>query len=210
MSRFLPKSMRGLVSRATRFSVGSMLWLSLVAALGCLWYLDRRQLQRQIDMVQGRDSTRWSIDQVLGPPNTKTFGDVSTAWASRIPDADEEWIVVEFPSATKPASLEIYETYNPGAVVEVRAVNMSGAESVLWSGKDPLAGTAGGKAVIPMDAAGSVRRFKIIIDSDAVAGWNEIDAVAVVDQQGGRQWAAAAWASSSYGFNREAPGWFWP
>jgi hypothetical protein len=47
--------------------------------------------------------------------------------------------------------------------------------------------------------AGSTTQIKIYLDSPAVPGWNEIDAVALVDAQGKRHWARRAAASSSYG-----------
>ena len=48
-------------------------------------------------------------------------------------------------------------------------------------------------------------RLKIELASEAHAGWNEIDAVGLIDKKGTRQWASKAWASSSYGKNRERP-----
>jgi hypothetical protein len=188
-----------------------MLWLSLLVAVLLLWYLDRERLSRQIAMRNVSHSTHWSIDQILGRPDTTSFGDIQTAWASKTQDAQDEYVVVEFPQAVMAAAVEIYETYNPGAVVRVSAVKANGSEVVLWSGVDPLqAATGGGISRIAFSTPRRTRRLKIYIQSTAVSGWNEIDAVALVDGRGGRQWAMQAWASSSFGLNREPPVWYWP
>ena len=43
------------------------------------------------------------------------------------------------------------------------------------------------------------RRVKIYLDSPNFPGWNEIDAVGLIDVRGKRQWAERARSSSSYG-----------
>lgn len=193
-----------------RVSLQSLFWLSLMAALCTLWYLDRTKLIEQLEVRQGFVTNSWSIDQVRGPPDTIGFGDLSTAWASRSPNTNQEWIIVEFPTSVKPTAVEIYETYNPGAVKEIYQVAANGGETMLWHGRDPLIGSLGGKATFPITSAAKLRRIKILIDSPAVPGWNEIDAVGLVEPSGRVHWASAAWASSSYGTNRAAPRWYWP
>jgi hypothetical protein len=81
----------------------------------------------------------------------------------------------------------------------------------LWQGTDPLQGTpGGGVSRIPFSVPRRTRRLKIDIASKSYAGWNEIDAVGLLDNQGQRQWASKAWASSSFGLNRKPPSWYWP
>ena len=41
-------------------------------------------------------------------------------------------------------------------------------------------------------------RIRIYLDSPKVPGWNEIDAVGLVDEKGTTHWAASARASSTY------------
>jgi hypothetical protein len=59
-------------------------------------------------------------------------------------------------------------------------------------------------AVASIALSGSIltNRVKIYIDSQRVPGFNEIDAVELLDASGGRQWASAAEASSGYGVTR--------
>ena len=65
-----------------------------------------------------------------------------------------------------------------------------------------------GTSKIPVNVDFPVTRVKIYIDSPAVRGWNEIDAIAMVDTLGKRQWADKAYASSSFGRNRKLPKWY--
>ncbi len=197
-----------------RFSVASILWMSLVVAILVLWYRDRVKLDQTLASIYGGNRTSWSIDQIIGQPDTQRQGDVPTAWASRLPDSGSEWIVVEFPIALNVATIEIYESYNPGAVTKISSVSATGAESVLWQGTDPLA--MAGRTLPPprstfkLSKPTSTRRLKIEIASGAFPGWNEIDAVAILDASGKREWVTQAWASSSFGTNHEMPSWFWP
>lgn len=196
-----------------KLSVASMLWLTLLIAILILWYQDHKRLSNQISTINGGvDSLSWSIDQVKGAPDTLGFGDRGTAWASTTEDAREEWLVVEFPSAKVVTEVHVYETYNPGAVVRIYSVDLAGGEELLWQGTDPLAASkvAGGIAKIKLDQSANTRRLRIVIDSASYPGWNEIDAVKMVDTNGGSQWVSKAWASTSFGKNRPVPSWYWP
>ena len=75
---------------------------------------------------------------------------------------------------------------------------------MLWSGEDPVKCDAGmGVAYVPVKADSVKADFAtdcitIYLKSTKVPGWNEIDAVGLVDQQGQLQWATTAEASSTY------------
>jgi len=49
------------------------------------------------------------------------------------------------------------------------------------------------------------QRAKIFLDSPAVPGWNEIDAVGLLDEFGITHWATGAQASSTYAEPAAAP-----
>jgi Protein of unknown function (DUF2721) len=198
-----------------QFSITSMLWMSLVAALAILWIRDHSELTR---LTKGPTvgNPSWSVEQILGPPNTPGIGDYPTAWASKTQDNQREWVIVEFARSVPVDQMAIYETLNPGAIVKVSTVSATGAEQVVWDGILPtvsLGSSAPGSAQqmnIKFKQPVDSRRFKIEIDSPSVRGWNEIDAVSISDAAGNIQWASDAWASSSFGANQEAPSWYWP
>ena len=175
-----------------------------------MWYRDREQLKNQFGFAPVA-AVSWSVDQVLGVPDTAGSGDKSTAWASKTADSQTEWLIVEFPSIEPISSVHIHETFNPGAVFQIDSVDWRGTETTIWEGVDPTAPTAGsGVSIIALPTPVKTRRIKIHLDSAKFPGWNEIDAVAIIGSDGSKQHASNSWASSSYGDNREKPNWFWP
>jgi hypothetical protein len=141
----------------------------------------------------------WGPEQIVGPPNSDA-GDQSTAWASGTQDDQQEWLLLEYETSVTPTAVQIYENDNPGAVTEVIAIDDDAREVTLWRwGEDtPLPPSDGLKLSLPVKIPFQVNRIKITLDSVSVPGWNEIDAVGLVDEEGDVQWAVAAAASSTY------------
>jgi hypothetical protein len=141
----------------------------------------------------------WGPEQACGPPDTHLAGDIQTAWASQTPDGQDEWLRLHYAKAVVPAAVQVYETFNPGALYRITARKADGSEVELWSGDDPVKSDAGmGVACIPVKADFATDCITIYLKSTKVAGWNEIDAVGLVDQQNNLQWASSAEASSTY------------
>jgi hypothetical protein len=142
----------------------------------------------------------WGTEQATGKPDTwPNQGDITTAWASQTADGQQEWLMLEYARPVNLKEVHIYETFNPGAVYRVTAFDLTGREIEVWKGKDPTApGSGKGISKITSKKKVKTNRIKIYIDSPAVQGWNEIDAVGLIDQQGKTQWATAADASSTY------------
>lgn len=150
-------------------------------------------------IYQAKGDRSWGVEQMIGAPDTPGSGDIPSAWASNTQDGQPEWLVLDYAEAVVPAAVHVVETYNPGALTKVSVFTSSGKEVVAWEGADPTAAGSGhGISKIPLKVSFPVRRVKVYLDSPAVPGWNEIDAVALVDRQGRTQWAAAAQASSTY------------
>lgn len=149
--------------------------------------------------VQGNGFRNWGPEQATGGPDTPTAGDMTTAWASRSQDNQKEWLQLEYEAAVTVTKVKVYETFNPGALTRVTSVDDEGKETEIWAGKDPTPMNSG-MGVSEVAAAGTptTKRIKIYLDSPAVPGWNEIDAVGLVDDKGNTHWATKARASSSY------------
>ncbi len=196
-----------------RFRLIDLIWLSLIAAILMSWQRDRERLLEEAEILKSQQlrTSAWSIKQVLGAPDTPQPGDQSTAWASMSQDASREWIIVEFPMAVEIKQVVVYETYNPGAVDRICTVNFMHDETEIWKGTDPTPTTSQlGRSLFKIKPGVQSRRLKIFLNSGAVRGWNEIDAVALYGTDGSVQWASNAWASSAYGENQALPKWFWP
>ncbi len=141
-------------------------------------------------------AVNWSADQASGVPDTSEAGDHPTAWASREPDAGEEWLEVSFADWVAAEEIVVAESYNPGAVVRIEALAADDRYHKIWSGDDPTA-TAPGELKVPVRSALEIGAVRVTLDTSRVPGWNEIDAIgAVVD--GETVWGASSEASSSY------------
>jgi len=159
-----------------------------------------------LDPARGDDNTAsadgkraWGPEQATGEPDTFQAGDIRTAWASLTPDDQKEWLLLEYAEAVVPAVVKIYETHNPGAVHKVTVFAPDGSEIPVWSGDDPTPPDKPmGVSEIPIKTNVKTNRVKVYIDSPSVPGWNEIDAVGLVDGTGKTHWAVTVTASSTY------------
>ena len=135
-----------------------------------------------IDVSSQYSDGAWAAEQVLGPPDVfPNYGDTAKAWASQGADDPEEWIEVGFERASSISEVEIYETYNPGAIDRIELVTAHGRRI------DAVTSTFAGNPSGSMQRRFSVRctaepivAVRVHLDSLAVAGWNELDAIGVV------------------------------
>ena len=125
----------------------------------------------------------WSARKVLGPPDVwPKHGDDQKAWASLSADGGIESIEVAFGEDFHAGGLEVYETYNPGAITRVELLGAAG-ESLVAHDAPAVADTSGKPHLLRL-AFGctpfAVHTIRLTLDSKAVPGWNEIDAIGVV------------------------------
>lgn len=139
----------------------------------------------------------WSAKQATGRPDTPLHGDFATAWAPLREDMGEVTLDLLYGTAVRVESVLLHETLNPGAVARILAFTPEGTWDVVWEGR-------GAPAQTPVWFAPPVRatdyvtsRIRVVLDTDRVPGWNEIDAVELVGDER-RQWAIGAEASSSF------------
>ena len=162
------------------------------------WYIWRDLAEQPLQQRS------WGTEQATGEPDTNEAGDISSAWASLSQDAQEEWLLLEYAELIEPLTVQVYETYNPGALTKVSVFNAVGMEEVVWEGEDPTPlGAEKGVSVVPFKVGYPINRVKLYFDSIRVAGWNEIDAVGLRDNAGQTHWATVAHASSTYAEQQE-------
>jgi hypothetical protein len=125
-------------------------------------------------------------------------GDIQTAWASASPDDQDEWLMLEYAEPVIPIAVDVYETFNPGALNRITVFKLDGEAVEVWKGDDPTpAGSDRGVSSVPIKVNFKTNRIKLYFASKAVPGWNEIDAVGLKDKNR-TYWAVAAEASSTY------------
>lgn len=128
-------------------------------------------------------SDAWSAAQALGRPDTyPAYGDIPTAWASVSQDDQPEFLELGFDAPAPINSISIYETYSPGAVNKVSVRNPNtGLWVEVWSGPAAPAGDASRifNVKFPLTSF-PVDAIRVDLNSPAVPGWNEIDAVGII------------------------------
>jgi hypothetical protein len=124
----------------------------------------------------------WSAQQATGAPDTPEAGDSATAWAAASADAEVETLVLVYAQPVTPIGVEIYESYNPGAVAKIEVLDPNtDTWVVVWEGVADTAGEAMAvfsPALTPVDF--STDQVRLTIDEPLIPDWNEIDAVKLV------------------------------
>ena len=143
----------------------------------------------------------WSAAQVMGAPDTAECGDFGTAWASQDSNGqDELWVF--FPHVVIPTRLDIYQTYNPGAITGVDLIQPDGSLLPVTNSADPGV-PCPGTMVLDIETDAMAIGAVIYLDQRITKNWNEIDAVQMTGRLAFdgllRQWASDASATSEYG-----------
>ncbi|MGV3720179.1 MAG: hypothetical protein ACO1SX_04645 [Actinomycetota bacterium] len=164
------------------------------------WYIWQDQNMEAVAATpQSRGGRSWGPEQVTGEPDTEGSGDIATAWASKTQDGQDEWLALEYARPIVPVAVIVHETFNPGALSRVSLFRPDTEEVDVWKGTDPTPPEKGhGVSIIPISTETAANKIKLYLDSKRVPGWNEIDAVGLIDQMGRTHWAVRAEASSTY------------
>lgn len=120
----------------------------------------------------------WSAMQATGAANVTEAVDSVSAWAASSQDGGIETLDLTFETAVVPSAIDIYESYNPGAVVAIAARDPNSNEwVVLWEGEEPT-GRAMRVFSPELTPPGfATDEIRITLDTTLASGWNEIDAV---------------------------------
>jgi hypothetical protein len=121
----------------------------------------------------------WAAARVLGPPDVyPAGGDNANAWASRDADAPTEFLEVGFDTPHRLRGVDIFETYNPGAVTHVEVITADGAHRVVYDGVARAMNVPSYQRSLAFACTDQkVVAVRVTLASQAVPGWNEIDAI---------------------------------
>lgn len=125
----------------------------------------------------GEDS--FSALQATGPSNTPLAGDYATAWAAQTADGGEETLELTFDVPVNPSGVAIFESYNPGAVVLIEALDIDNNTWVtIYEGVAEATEETSRVFVPELTPVDFVtNQIRLTLDTAAVSGYNEIDAV---------------------------------
>ena len=168
------------------------------------WTVTSQWATGSLRVTSEREKPSWCPSQAAGAPDTPGAGDYPTAWAPATSNGSPEWLEVEYDQARVPVFVEVHETYSPGAMTRVTLIDEGGREIEAWEGADPTSAAAGSgvsriKVSVPGGKTPAVKKVRVYVGRAEIRGWNEIDAVGLVDAQGTTHWATDATASSWYG-----------
>ncbi|MDD4962261.1 MAG: glycogen-binding domain-containing protein, partial [Candidatus Marinimicrobia bacterium] len=138
----------------------------------------------------------WSAQQLLGPPDAYPYHDVKSGlvWNPETADGQREFVELGFETPVYASGVMIYETFGAGAVDTVYVRNADdGSWHNVWSG---YAGSMHSiSRIFPVmfeQTAFMVDAVRLAINSPAVSGYQEYDAVALAGST--ESGASAEWA----------------
>ncbi|MBN8578325.1 MAG: hypothetical protein J0L66_15375 [Cytophagales bacterium] len=132
-------------------------------------------------------TTNWAATRALGEENVyPTHDDLPNAWASLTADGQREFLVLGFSEQQTVKKIEIFETYNPGAIDTVLLRNAATQKWVTVYSKPAATDLPKQSRILAIhliETTFMADAIRMAINSAAVDGWNEIDAVAITGQK---------------------------
>jgi hypothetical protein len=122
----------------------------------------------------------YTPNAATGEPDVERYGDDGHSWASQTADKGIEWLEVKFAKPVQATELRIRQSFGPGAIIKVEIIDEGGAKHVLWQGVDEQKYEPGRIAWWRNTfekTSFKVTGARITLATNAVPGWNEIDAV---------------------------------
>ena len=160
-----------------RFSLVAtyLLWAVLVNSQNTQW------ASKVLEFSSQYMSSKYSAEQVLGPPNVyPEGGDNKLAWSPKDGDGKAEFVKVGFDKAMPVSQIVVYETNKPGAVSAVYAYDSRGKEFLIqkFKAKSTMRLTRKLEIKIPITNY-DVAAIKVELACNKVDGYNQIDAIAI-------------------------------
>ncbi len=140
-----------------------------------------RQWASSADATSEYTATNWNAMQATGEPDTGVCADAPTAWAS-LSNNSVETLNVYYDVAVTPTQVNIYQTFNPGAITGIALIPADGSEPLPVRGSADPGTPCPGVLTIDLNLANIpyIYGIQINLDQSLTGDWNEIDAVEMV------------------------------
>jgi len=132
-----------------------------------------------------KEQAHYSEWQATGAPNVEHYGDTGEAWAPKDADAGIEWLQLGFAKPVHATAIRIRQNNAPGAIIKIELIDDTNAKHTVFEGIDANKYPANSIVwfVQTVDKTPyAVTGAKITLATNAVQGWNEIDAVQLVGE----------------------------
>lgn len=132
-----------------------------------------------IDFSSQYSGDSWAAKQALGAPDTNSYGDIRTAWASSTINGSQQFLTLGFADPVHSIGALIRESYGNGFVTRIDAIDTYGAAHQVWQGVD----NSQPGQVVDFRTSWQATSFltqalKIYVNTNHNLGaWEEIDAV---------------------------------
>lgn len=140
-----------------------------------------------IDYSSQYSAGNWSAEKSLNEPNVfPNYNDNREAWASLSADGQREFLVLGFSQPQTVKKIEIYETYSPGAIDTVYLFDLNAEKWNIVYSKPALTDLPAESRIFTIhliETQYKADAIRLAVNSPAVAGWNEIDAVSITGQK---------------------------
>jgi hypothetical protein len=159
---------------------------------------ERYYYLRSVEDNRRQDPTlAWSAAQLIGRPDAQPGREDRLAWSSATPDGQSEWIEVSYEKPVEAVAVMISESFNPGAIGSVQVFDGTGKWQWVLEGRTARPVDKDHQiTMLPLSTERPVTKVRITIESVPVPGYNQIDAVGLLDKKGQMHWATSATASS--------------
>lgn len=135
--------------------------------------------------------------QALGSPDVfPAYAGGSGVWMNESTTSQREYIVLEFPGAAPVNYIEIFETFNPGAIDTVYVYNTTGEKTAVFTSTAVAQETSESKInLIEFDqTAYDVSKIRITMNTGVYSGYHAIDAVCIGQKALPGSFASYEWA----------------
>ncbi len=119
------------------------------------------------------------IGEANGICDAMTLG-ASRGWRQAEENGGTEWIELRYATPVFPFSVEVYESLNPGTVVNISVRNPEGNWQEVWAGDDTVTVCPAVMRVRFPTLDFPVDIIRVELNTSLVDGWNEIDAVKLI------------------------------
>jgi hypothetical protein len=122
----------------------------------------------------------YAPSSATGAPDVERYGDNGNSWASETADKGIEWLELTFAKPVQATQIKIRQSYCPGAIIRIELIDEGGARHEVWQGIDDTKYPA--SKPVWLDKTFEKTAYKatgarLTLATNAVQGWNEIDAV---------------------------------
>jgi tetratricopeptide (TPR) repeat protein len=127
----------------------------------------------------------YSALRATGAPDVRGADDHPNAWCPASRDSGSDWLELSFERAAPATEVRVRQSFGPGAIVKVEAIEPDGQVHTWWEGVDPF-GQDGfaDDAVwfgvrVPLTTY-DVQKIRLTLDLGAHSRWKQIDAVQLI------------------------------